>query len=267
MPLPAPATGRAALITGASSGIGIELARRLAGRGHDVVLTARREDRLRALAAEIADSSGVRAEVIPCDLASGEERDALAGRIDELGLEVSILANNAGYGSGGSFTRLDREREVDMVRLNCEAVVDLSARYTPAMAERGEGAVLIVASVAAFQPLPTQATYGASKAFALSLAEALHTELGPKGLTVTALCPGPVRTEFFDVAGIDAARKIPDLVWVTPEQCADAAVEGLERGRRVVIPGTPAKLSAYGGRWTPRPALLPLLGRVYRAGN
>lgn len=266
MSLPVPSADRAALITGASSGIGAELARVLAARGHNVILVARRMDRLQTLAGELAREHGVRAEVIACDLADAEARAMLQREVDALELEIDVLVNNAGFGSGGPFLKLDAARELEMVRVNCEAVVDLTARFAPAMAGRKAGAILTVASVAAFQPLPTQATYGASKAFALSFSEALHTELGPKGITVTTLCPGPVRTEFFERARISAAERLPDVVWSTPEQCARVAVDGLRRGRRVVTPGIQARLSALGGRYTPRGPLLSLLGRVYKAG-
>lgn len=266
MSLPAPSADRAALITGASSGIGVEIARLLAARGHQLVLVARREDRMQALADELRAAHGVRVEVLGCDLTDAAARGALEGQIEALDLEVDVLINNAGYGSGGSFLELDRVSEVEMVRLNCETLVDLTARFAPAMAGRSAGAILNVGSVASYQPLPTQATYGASKAFALSFSEALHAELGPQGITVTALCPGPVRTEFFERAGISAADKLPDAIWATPQQCAKVAIEGLEHGKRVVIPGASAKVSALGGRYTPRRPLLAVLGRVYKAG-
>src|ERR1700754_968516 len=168
MSLPAPSETTAALITGASSGIGADLARELAGRGHNVVLVARRIDRLEALAQELHDLHGV--------------------RVEALGLTVDILINNAGYGSAGQFVDLDARSESDMVRLNCEAVVTLCGAYVPRFAERRSGGVLVVASEAGMQPLPGQATYGATKAFALSFAEALHAEMSHLNVAVTALC-------------------------------------------------------------------------------
>src|SRR4051794_1548473 len=148
MALPAPSATTTALVTGASSGIGADLARELAGRGHGVVLVARRADRLEALAAELRDAHGVRAEVLACDLTDDEALAALPGRVEALGLTVDILINNAGYGSAGDFVELDKRAEAAMVRLNCETVVTLTGAYAPAMAERGRGAILVVASSA-----------------------------------------------------------------------------------------------------------------------
>ena len=195
MALPPPAADSTALITGASSGIGTELARALARRGHGISLVARRTDRLEALASELVSRHGIRAETFGCDLSVASERDRLVESVRERGLTVEILCNNAGYGTAGRFVKLGRDREVSMVRLNCEAVVDLCGRYAPEMVGRRRGAILNVASTAAFQPLPGQSTYAASKAMVLSFTEALHQELVRSGVAVTVLCPGPVRTD------------------------------------------------------------------------
>jgi uncharacterized protein len=263
--LPQPSSTTAALVTGASSGIGADLARQLASRGHGVVLVARRADRLEALAAELRDAHGVRAEALACDLNDPEARDALPGRVEALGLEVSILVNNAGYGSAGQFVDLDATSEAMMVRLNCEAVVALSAAYTPKLVARdGGGAILVVASSAGMQPIPGQATYGATKAFALSFAEALHTELSDRGVAVTALCPGPVDTEFAEQAGLtEAFDGVPSFARVTPQECAKQAIDGLDRNRRVVVPGLAIKVLTVSGRHTPRSILLPMMKRFY----
>jgi short-subunit dehydrogenase len=264
MSLPAPAPDTAALVTGASSGIGADLARDLARRGHNLVLVARREDRLAALATELHAEHGVRAEVLACDLIDPEARDALPGRIQALGLTVEVLVNNAGYGSAGDFVGLDAAAEAAMVRLNCEAVVALTAAYAPAMAERGRGAILVVASSAGFQPLPGQATYSASKAFALTFAEALHAELRSSGVAVTALCPGPVDTEFADRAGIaDAFEMAPGFMKVAAPEVARQAIAGLDANKRVVVPGLATRVGAISGRLTPRAVLLPMLRRFY----
>jgi short-subunit dehydrogenase len=266
MSLPSPSPSTTALITGASSGIGADLARELAERGHGVVLVARRADRLETLAAELRDAHGVRAEALACDLTDPAARDALPGRVANLGLTVDILINNAGYGSAGEFVELDGRSETDMVRLNCEAVVALSHAYAPAMVERRAGAILVVASSAGFQPLPRQATYSASKAFALTFAEALSAELGPAGVTVTALCPGPIDTEFAQRAGLeDAFAHLPGFARVSSRDCARAAVEGLAHGKRVVVPGLPIRAIGVAGRLTPRSILLPLMRRFYPA--
>jgi len=264
MTLPVPSSSTTALVTGASSGIGADLARELAVRGHGVVLVARRADRLEALAAELREAHAVRAEVLACDLVDPEARDALAGRVAALGLTVDILVNNAGYGSAGAFVELDARSETEMVRCNCEAVIALSHAFAPGMVRRGTGAILVVASSAGFQPLPRQATYSATKAFALTFAEALHAELRGAGVAVTALCPGPVKTEFAERAGLgDAFARAPGFALVPSAECARQAVDGLDAGKRVVVPGLAIRAAAIGGRLTPRAALLPLLNRFY----
>jgi short-subunit dehydrogenase len=214
MGLPPPDPSSTCLVTGASSGIGADIARSLVRRGHGVSLVARRAERLEELAQELRASHGVRVEVLECDLADEAARGRMLGRLGELALNVEVLVNNAGFGTGGRFDELDAEREVEMVRLNAEAVVALCARFVPEMLRRGRGGVLNVASTAAFQPLPRQATYAATKAFVLSFTDSLHAELAGSGVAVTALCPGPVRTEFADTAGIgEDAEVVPDLFW------------------------------------------------------
>jgi uncharacterized protein len=179
-----------------------------------------------------------------------------------------VLVNNAGFGTAGLFQRLDGEREAEMVRLNCEVVVALCGRFVPEMVERGSGAVLNVASVAGFQPLPTQATYSASKAFVLNFTQALATDLHGTGVTATALCPGPVRTEFVDVAGLgEEASMLPDFAWVASPDVAEAGVRGLESGKAVVVPGKVSRAVALGGQFTPRSVLLAAARRVYRLGD
>ncbi len=264
MALPAPQPDHAALITGASSGIGVDLARELASRGHNVVLVARREDRLTAVADELAGQHGIRADVLACDLSDPDARDALPGRIVELGLTVSILVNNAGFGTAGAFGTVPMERETGMVRLNCEAVVALTGAFAPQMVARHSGAILVVASSAGFQPIPGQTTYAASKAFALAFSEGLHAELAPSGVAVTALCPGPVKTEFAEVAGAEALfDNAPGFSMVSSQEVARQAIAGLEGGKRVVVPGVAIKLATLGGRYTPRAVLLPLMRRFY----
>ena len=161
--------------------------------------------------------------------------------------------------------KLGRERQLDMVRLNVEAIVDLMGRYLPAMKEKGSGAVINIASVAAFQPLPDNATYAATKAFVLSLGEATHTELKGRGVTVTSVCPGPVRTEFMDAANMSGAEEgTPDFVWTTPEEVAKQAVAGAENGKRVVVPGLLSRATALAGQHAPRFAALPLARQIWR---
>ena len=265
MALPEPSPNATALITGASSGIGEEIARRLAERGHGVTLVARREDRLRALAAELTDEHGVRAEPIAADLGMQAGRDELVERVTALALDVEILVNNAGFGGSGNVHRGDPARLTQMVRLNCEALLDLQARYTPAMAERGRGAVINIASTAAFQPIPGTATYAATKAFVLALSEGTSSELSGKGVTVTAVCPGPVKTEFAAEAGLsDANDKLPGFIWTDVEDVARDAVEGANKGNRVVVPGLMNRAGALLGQHTPRALMLPVAKRTWR---
>ena len=211
MALPTPSEQSTALVTGASSGIGAEIARLLAAKGHGVTLVARRQERLDELARELESQRHVRAHAIACDLSDGDARERLVAQIAERGLEVSVLVNNAGFGSAGRFQDLDVDGELRMVRTNVEAVVGLCGEYVPRMVARGDGAVLNVASTAGFQPLPRQATYSASKAFALAFTEVLSSDLKGTGVTATALCPGPVRTEFTDQhEGFESAATTPD---------------------------------------------------------
>jgi short-subunit dehydrogenase len=266
--LPTPSPTTTALVTGASSGIGAEIARELAKRGHGVTLVARREERLRDLAAELSDARGVRAETIGADLVDPAGRDALAARVDELGLDVAALVNNAGFGGGGDCATADREYLVRMVQLNCEVVVDLQGRYLPAMVARGSGAIVNVASTAAFQPLPGTAVYAATKAFVLSLSEAVHAELKGTGVSVTALCPGPVKTEFVHAAGLDQAEdNLPEPFWTPVETVAREAVDGAEKGKRVVVPGIMNRAGAITGQHAPRALALPIVKRVWRGAT
>ena len=268
MALPTPSSGSTAVVTGASSGIGAEIARDLAERGHGVTLVARREDRLSALAGEIESKLHVRTDVIACDLSDAAARDGLVAEIRARGREVAILVNNAGFGSAGRFQELDLDGELRMVRTNVEAVVHLCGEYVPGMIDRGEGAVLNVASTAAFQPLARQSTYSASKAFVLAFTEALSSDLKGTDVTATALCPGPVKTEFTDQhEGFDAAASTPDFVWMSAEDCARAAVRGLERGKRVVVPGVGNRIGALAGQHAPRSVLLAATRRFYPLGR
>lgn len=219
-----------ALITGASSGIGEEFARQLARRGYELVLVARRKDRLEQLAEQVPTT----AHVIECDLAF--EAEELAGRVERLGADVDLLVNNAGFGLRGHFLGLDAEREAEMVRVNCEAVVRLTHAFVPGMVERGSGGVITVASTAGMQPLPYETTYAASKAFAISFMEALSMELRGTGVRALVVNPGPVKTEWQAVAGYDEnTRTIPGMI--SAEQCVADALRAYDRGKRSMIPG------------------------------
>jgi len=268
MALPPPSESSTAVVTGASSGIGTEIAREIAKRGLNLTLVARREDRLKSLAEELGRETGVRAEIVAADIASEDGRESLFEEIEARGRDVDVLVNNAGFGSAGRFQELDGDKETLMVRTNCEAVVALCARYVPPMVERGRGAILNLGSIAAYQPLPYQATYGATKAFVLSFTEALTGDLHGTGVTATALCPGPVPTEFEQNAGIGSDWEgIPKFVLTTPEYNAAAGVEGMEKGKRVVVPGAVNTAASAAGHYTPRTVVLGLVRRFYPVGK
>lgn len=255
-------------MTGASSGIGVAIARELAARGHSVTLVARREERLLSLAREIETEYGITATALACDLGEQEPRDELESKLGDLGRSVEILVNNAGFGSRGQFASNDRGRMRDMVRVNVEAVVDLTSRFLPGMAARGRGAIINMASLAAFQPLPGSATYAATKSFVLSFSEAIHTELRGSGVTVTAVCPGPVKTEFVESAGMAGVENdTPDLIWMSAEEVGRQAVAGTDHGKRVVVPGTLNRAQSLLGQHAPRALGLPIFGRIWESAT
>jgi short-subunit dehydrogenase len=235
-----------ALITGASAGIGTELARCFAAGGHDVILVARRRDRLDALAAEL----GAPARVLVADLADPAAPERLLAATGP----VDVLVNNAGFGAAGRFARLPLERQLGIVQVNVAALTALIGQYLPAMLARGRGRILNVASTVAFQPAPGLAVYGASKAYVLSLSEALHAELAPSGVTVTCLCPGATATEFADVAGFGGSRLFRGAM-----PAAEVARQGYAAtmaGRRLIVTGTMNRMSSFGVRLLPRAAVL-----------
>jgi short-subunit dehydrogenase len=270
MSLPAPSSTTAALITGASAGIGLAISHELARRGQQLILVARRKDRLDALASELNAKHGVLAHALGRDLADAASRGELASRIEKLGVDVEILINNAGFATHGAFHKADPEREVEQVRVLCEAPVALTAAFLPGMVRRGRGAILNVASVAAFQPLPYSAGYSAAKAYVKTFSESLHEECKHNGVTVTALCPGPVRTAFWeianwDMAGGDSGESIMNKVaWIGPEQAAREAIDGLDSGHRVVVPGAQVRAAMQAARLVPNLVKLPLMERFSR---
>jgi short-subunit dehydrogenase len=250
------------VITGASSGIGEELARDLTRRGYQVVLVARRADRLNELAAELGSS----AFVVPVDLSHRADRATLADRIADLGLTVDILVNNAGLSTMGTVAKSDPDAEVNLVEVDVAAVVDLCSRFIPGMVARGSGAVLNVASVGAFGPVPGQAGYGAAKAFVLSYTHALRGELGGTGVTAAALCPGPVDTGFLATAGSskeEAEAMLPKFLWKSAAEVARTGVDGLAKGKAVIVPGTANRVLAAVNYLTPRAPLVRLLARTH----
>ena len=261
MPLPAPAPDRTAVVTGASSGIGAEIARELVRRGHGVTLVARRAGKLADLAAELR-GSGVRAEVLATDLSDRAARAELLGRVVDLGLVPDVLVNNAGLSTLGPVAASDPDAERNMFEVDVLAVADLCSRFLPGMVERGRGGVLNVASTAAFQPLPGQAGYGASKAFVLSYTRSLGGELRGTGVSATVLCPGPVDTGFGEAAGFakaDAEAALPAFMWESAEAVARCGVTALDKGRPVAIPGPANRAAAMLAHLTPKALLVPLL--------
>jgi short-subunit dehydrogenase len=248
MPQPRPL----ALVTGASSGIGEEIAAQLAARSYDLVLVARRADRLRALADRLRIAHGTNSTLVTADLAIREECDRVVEQVSHDSERLEMLVNNAGFGTHGFFRETDLDRELELIAVNCAAPVHLTKRLLPAMLQRRRGYILNVGSVAGFTPGPVMALYYASKAFLLSFSEALWEECRDTGVTVTALCPGPVRTEFQSRAGIGKNARSSGAAPVPVEKVAREGIEGVLNGERVVIPGYQNRIAAFLARYTPR---------------
>jgi short-subunit dehydrogenase len=247
-----------ALVTGASGGIGAELARELARHDHDLVLAARSIAPMEALAAELRQS-GAAVTVIAADLSQPGAAAILTDEIAARGLGVSVLINNAGLGAAGRFDRVDPGRHAEIMQVNIVALTELTHLLLPGMITRGRGRIMLVASVAGFQPGPRMAAYFASKAYVLSLGEALAYELRGTGVTVTTLCPGATATRFFDVAGAGHSVVAKRLRRMMPaERVARLGYRGLAAGRRIVITGAMNRLLAFGGRYAPRRITLPV---------
>lgn len=258
--LPPASKNGAVIVTGASSGIGEEIARQFARRGYQLVLIARRADRLR----ELAESLGQAAHVLPVDLSVPAERATVPDQVAALGLVADILVNNAGSSNLGPVAKSDAQAELKVVELDVNAVVDLCSRFVPGMVARGRGAVLNVASVGGFGPVPGQATYGASKAFVLSYTDAMSEELRGTGVTASTLCPGPVRTGFGEAAGIpdeEAEKSLPKFMWKEADDVARTAIDGLAAGKRVIVPGTGNRIAAVVNHHLPRRLLLSMVAR------
>lgn len=266
MALPTPRDDGAALVTGASSGIGVGIARELAGRGLNLVLVARRKERLVELGEELTAEHGIRVEPLDCDLADEAKRKAIPSRLGKLGLEIDLLVNNAGFATGGPYVDSDPGREVDQVRILVEAVVSLTSMFLPGMVERDQGGIITVASTAGMQPLPYSAGYSAAKAHAMTFSQALSAELSGTGVTATAVCPGPVKTEFWEAAGGDQPIEgaLPSPAWVSVDEVAKAAVNGVDKGERVVVPGIAVKAATTAMGFIPEAIKLPISERLFR---
>ena len=250
-----------ALITGASGGIGLELAKECARHGHDVVLVARRQDALEAAAAMIEGEYDVRATVIPSDLGEPDAPPELYAQTVAQGIEIGILINNAGFGLGGEFLETDIEREIEMIHVNVIALTHLTKLFAPAMVKRRSGRIMNVASTAAFQPGPLMAVYYATKAYVLSFSEAIAEEVRKTGVTVTALCPGATATDFADTAQVGNSRLFQKLGVASADDVARAGYKAMMRGQRVAIPGWRDKLMVQSERIAPR-RLVTALARM-----
>jgi uncharacterized protein len=260
-----PATWSTALVTGASSGIGAALARRLAAGGTDVVLVARDRGRLDALAAELATpaAGAVRAEVLVADLAEPGQLGAVEKRVADASRPVDLVVNNAGFGTYGDFAGLDIEGEHREIMVNVVALVRITHAALGGMLGRGQGAVLNVSSVAGLQATPGNATYGASKAFVASFGEAVHGELAGTGVTLTTVLPGFTRTEFQARAGI-AGRQIPGPAWQTAEDVAAQSLDAASAGRAWLVPGVLNKVVVAAATPVPRGLRRRAAARVSR---
>ena len=254
-----------ALITGASSGIGEAYAGALAARGMDLILVARSEDKLKALAKQLAEVHSRRVEVVAADLTHAGAAQKVHAAAAALSMPVDVLVNNAGFGTAGSFYKLDAARERDEILLNCAAVVDLCHAFLPDMVARGAGGIINVASMAAFQALPTMTVYAATKAFVFSFTEGLRGELMGKGVRTLCVCPGPVDTPFFDTTGNTKLRgTVPANTFQTPDEVVAESLAAFDAGQAVVVPGTLNKLMALGSRMTPRPLLTKMMSAAMR---
>jgi uncharacterized protein len=264
MSLPKPSNQAPIVVTGASSGIGTELAGGLARRGYPLVLVARRRDRLDDLAGELRTQYSVGVDVMPLDLAETGSRKQLAARLRSE--PIAGLCNSAGFGTSGVFHTLPIGRESEEVVLNSLTLMELTHAALPGMVERGAGAVLNIASIAGFQPIPYMAVYSATKAFVQTFSEAVHEELHGTGVSVTVLCPGPVPTEWGEIA--NAERFSIPIAQVAPHDVAEEAIGGMLAGKRSVVPGVVPKAVSIGGRFAPRSLLLPgiRIGNRFRGG-
>ena len=263
MPVPAPSPDSRAVVTGASQGIGEALATELAARGHSLIVTARRGEVLTDLAARLTERYGVTVEVRAVDLADPAARTALADELAER--TISILCANAGTATFGPVAKLDPEGEKAQVQLNVLGVHDLVLAVLPGMVARRAGGILISGSAAGNSPIPNNATYAATKAFANTFSESLRGEVKDAGVHVTLLAPGPVRTELPDPAEQSLVeRLIPDFLWIDTEYTARISLDGLERNKMRVVPGVTSKAMSVASGYAPRAIVTPIVGAVYK---
>ena len=255
---------RTALVTGASSGIGLEMARLIAKDGLDLVLVARRREKLEAVARELSVTHGISARVIAKDLARRTSPAEIAEELEGERIAIDVLVNNAGLGVYGRFWKTDLARQLEVVEVNLVALTDLTGRFLPGMVARRRGRIVNVASTAAFQPGPHMAVYYATKAYVLSFSEALAEELSNTGVTVTALCPGPTITEFQRAAGIEDTPLFRGPLTMDAASAAKAGWDGAKRGKRIVVPGLGNKLLKEAVRFSPRRLVTAAAGRLQK---
>ena len=251
-----------ALVTGASSGIGLEIAKLLAADRYDLVLVARNAKRLQSLARDLESEFEVRTTVLAHDLSLRDGPSRVLDEIGRSGIEIDVLVNNAGFGVYGRFAETDLARERELLELNVIAVTALAKGVLPGMLRRRSGQILNVASTAAFQPGPLMAVYYASKAYVLSFSEAIANELDGTGVTVTALCPGPTETEFQKAAGVEKTRLFTGPLVMDARNVAAAGYAGMRKGKRVVIPGLVNKIMAQSIRFSPRRFVTAIARRI-----
>lgn len=263
MALPTPTPEARAVVTGASSGIGEALATELAARGHSLIVVARRTDLMEALAAKLTAAHGVQVEVRGIDLSDRDARQALVTELAER--DISILCNNAGIATFGPIAELDPDYERAQVELNAVAVHDLTLAVLPGMIARGVGGILITGSAAGNSPVPNNATYAATKAFANTFSESLRGELRGTGVHVTLLAPGPVRTE--DPAPEDMSivdKMVPDFFWISSEYTAKLSLDALAANKMRVVPGILGKTMSVANGYSPRAIVAPIVGAFYK---
>ena len=261
MPVPAPSPDARAVVTGASQNIGEALATELAARGHHLIVTARREDVLNALAQRLTERYGVTVEVRPIDLADTGERSKLCEELASR--DISILCANAGTATFGPVASLDAAEERAQVALNVLGVHDLVLAVLPGMVSRGAGGILISGSAAGNSPIPNNATYAATKAFVNTFSESLRGELRKTGVHVTLLAPGPVRTESPEEPSL-VDKLVPEFLWISAEHTAKLSLDGLERNKMRVVPGVTSKAMSVASGYTPRAIVAPIVGAFYR---
>jgi uncharacterized protein len=258
---------RYALITGASSGIGLALAEALARRGRNLILVARQRDALESIACELTQRFAVEVLFSACDLSEPLQVSGLLQELEQADRQIELLINNAGIGSAGAFLQQDWSREQQLIEVNILALTRLSHAIGQRMVQQGGGQILNVASVASFQPGPWMSNYYASKAFVLSFSEGLREELKEQGVEVSVLCPGPTRSAFFRNAQMKSSRLEQSSLMMNCEEVALITVQALEKNRAIIIPGWRNKLMAYWPRFAPRALVRRLVGKVNRASS